>query len=188
MSETTDTAQSRRQLLDLLRSRAVLHGDFVLSSGLRSSTYLDARLVTLSAAGSGLVGEVLFDAIKDRDVDAVAGLAIGADPLVTAVAIASNAAGRPIDGLIVRKDPKGHGTGRQIEGPWKEGLRVAIVEDTMTTGASALKAAEVVTEAGGSVVCLLGLIDREEGAREAASRAGYEFEGVYASREILGSG
>jgi orotate phosphoribosyltransferase len=182
----TEPAQRREQLLDLLRSRAVLHGDFVLSSGLRSSTYLDARLVTLSAAGSGLVGEMLFAQLKDRSVDAVAGLAIGADPLVTAVAIASNAASHPIDGLIVRKDPKDHGTGRQIEGPWKEGLRVAIVEDTMTTGTSALKAAEVITEAGGSVVCLLGLIDREEGAREAAERAGYEFEAIYTSGQILG--
>ena len=181
----SDSGQARSLLLELLRTRAVLRGDFVLSSGLRSSTYLDARLVTLSAAGSGLVGQVLFEALRGAGVDAVAGLAIGADPLVTAVAIASNVDGHPIDALIVHKDPKAHGTGRQIEGPWRKGLRVAILEDTMTTGASALKAAEVIVEAGGSVSCLLGLIDREEGAGEAAVRAGYAFDSIYKASEIL---
>jgi orotate phosphoribosyltransferase len=180
------TAQSTRERLRaLLHERAVLHGDFVLSSGRRSSVYLDARLVTLSAAGSGLVGTVLWECVQDLHPDAVAGLAVGADPLVTAVAVVSGMDGGGVDALIVRKERKEHGAGRQIEGPWRDGLRVAVVEDTMTSGESSLRAARAVREAGGSVVCVVGLIDREQGAREAVEREGYEFRAVFTAAEIV---
>lgn len=162
-----------------------MHGDFVLSSGRRSSVYLDARLVTLSAAGSGLVGLVLFEALLPLGVDAVAGLAIGADPLVVSVAVVSGMQGAPIEALIVRKEAKAHGAGRTIEGPWRDGMRVAVLEDTMTTGASSLQAARAVQEAGGTVACVLGLIDREQGAREAVEAEGYTFSAVYEAREVL---
>jgi orotate phosphoribosyltransferase len=182
-----DAQVARERLLELLRTHAVLHGDFVLASGQRSSVYLDARVVTLSATGSGLVGRVLLDALRDLQPDAVAGLAIGADPLVTAVAVVSGMERGVVDALIVRKEPKVHGAGRQIEGPWRAGLRVAVLEDTMTTGASSLQAAQAVAEAGGSVVCVLGLIDREQGAREAIEAAGYEFRTVFTAAEVLGA-
>lgn len=186
---TADSEEEARSALrTVLRERAVLRGEFVLSSGQRSSVYLDARLVTLSAAGSGLVGAVLLAALRPFDAQAVAGLAIGADPLVTAVALVSGMRGEPIDGLIVRKEAKAHGAGRRIEGPWRPGLRVAILEDTMTTGASSLQAAEAVTEAGGQVVCVLGLIDRQQGAREAIEQAGYPFGAVFTARELIGLG
>jgi orotate phosphoribosyltransferase len=165
----------------------VLHGDFVLSSGQHSSVYLDARVVTLSAAGSGLVGRVMLDALRDLHPDAVAGLAIGADPLVASVAAISGLEGGDVDALIVRKEAKAHGAGRRIEGPWRAGMRIAILEDTMTTGASSLQAAQAVAEAGGTVVCVLGLIDREQGAREAVEAAGYEFRTVFTAAEVLGT-
>jgi orotate phosphoribosyltransferase len=180
-----DALEARELLLHLLQENAVLHGDFVLSSGQRSSVYLDARLVTLSASGSGLVGLVLWEAIRDLQPDAVAGLAIGADPLVTAVAVMSGMQGDDVDALIVRKEAKAHGAGRQIEGPWRDGMRVVVLEDTMTTGASSLQAAEAVASAGGTVLAVLGLIDREQGAREAVEAAGYEFRAVFTASELL---
>jgi orotate phosphoribosyltransferase len=185
---TDQVARNARELLlELLRTRAVLHGDFVLSSGQHSSVYLDARVVTLSAAGSGLVGRVMLDALRDLHPDAVAGLAIGADPLVASVAAISGLEGGDVDALIVRKEAKAHGAGRRIEGPWRAGMRIAILEDTMTTGASSLQAAQAVAEAGGTVVCVLGLIDREQGAREAVEAAGYEFRTVFTAAEVLGT-
>jgi orotate phosphoribosyltransferase len=163
-----------------------MKGDFILSSGKPSSYYLDARLVTLSAQGSALVGEVLFEQIRESEAEAVAGLTLGADPIVTAVALVSGQRGQPLDGLIVRKEAKGHGAGRRIEGPWREGLRVAIVEDTMTTGASSLEAARVIQEAGGIITGVYGLIDRQEGAREAVESAGYRFHAVFTAEEVAG--
>jgi orotate phosphoribosyltransferase len=166
----------------------VLRGDFVLASGRRSSYYLDARRVTLSAAGSRLVGQVFLAALGDVEIEAVAGLTLGADPIVAAIATISGTVGNPVDGLIVRKAAKEHGTGRRIEGPWRDGMRVAVVDDTLTTGASSLQAAEAVTEAGGTVVAVYALIDREQGARGAIEAAGYPFEAIYRADEVLGEG
>jgi len=162
-----------------------LRGDFVLSSGRRSSYYVDARLVTLSSEGSGLVGTVFCEALRDLEVQAVAGPTLGADPIVTAIAVISGLDGRGLDGFIIRKERKEHGTGRQIEGPWREGLRVAIVEDSLTTGASCLDAARAVEEAGGTVRAVLGLIDRQQGARDAIEAAGYPFGAIFTISDLL---
>lgn len=178
-------AQPHEQLRLLLRRHAVLRGDFVLSSGQRSPYYLDARLVTLSSAGAWLVGRAFEECLAGHDVDAVAGLAIGADPIVAAIAAYAGSVGRALDGLIVRKERKEHGAGRLIEGPWRAGLRVAIVDDTLTTGASSLQAAGVVSEAGGSVEGVYALIDREQGARAAIEAAGYAFTALFTARELL---
>jgi orotate phosphoribosyltransferase len=161
-----------------------MRGDFVLSSGLRSDFYLDARIVTLSAEGSGLVGEVFLDLLDGTEAEAVAGLTVGADPIVTAIAVAAGRAGRHIDGLIVRKERKEHGAARRIEGPWRDGLQVVVVDDTFTTGASPLEAAAAIHEAGGVVRELIALIDREQGAREAIEYAGYGFRSVFTASEI----
>lgn len=176
------------RLRDILRRKAVLHGDFVLSSGARSSYYLDARLVTLSAEGSVLVGEVFCGLLREAGADAAAGLTLGADPIVTAIAVTSSSRDHPIDGLIVRKERKAHGTGHRIEGPFRPGSRVAVVDDTLTTGASALSAAEAVAEAGGDVVGVFALIDREQGARHAIETAGYPFTAVYRAQELIPDG
>jgi orotate phosphoribosyltransferase len=173
------------QLGVLLRREAVLHGDFILSSGQRSEYYLDARLVTLSSAGAWLVGQAFTDCLHGHDVDAVAGLAIGADPIVAAIATYAGSIGRRLDGLIVRKEQKDHGAGRRIEGPWHDGLRVAIVDDTLTTGSSSLQAAQAVEAAGGLVEGVYALIDREQGARERIEGAGYSFAALFTARELL---
>jgi orotate phosphoribosyltransferase len=175
----------RGTLLDILRRDAVLHGDFVLSSGRRSSFYLDARRVTLSARAAPLVGLVFLRHLQNLDIDAVAGLTLGADPIVSAIAVVSGQHGHPLDGLIVRKAAKEHGAGRRIEGPWRDGLAVVVVEDTMTSGASALDAARAIGDAGGKVRAIWGLIDREEGAREAIEGAGFDFGAIYSVAEIL---
>jgi orotate phosphoribosyltransferase len=178
-------ADPRARLLCLLREHAVLHGDFLLSSGQRSSYYLDARIVTLSAQGSALVGEILLDSLAGAEIDAVAGLTLGADPIVCAIAVVSARRDKPLDGLIVRKHVKGHGSGKRIEGPWRPGLRVAIVDDTLTTGASSLEAANAVEEQGGAAVGVWALIDREQGAGDAIRRAGYPFHAIFRARELL---
>lgn len=177
--------EARSQLLTLLQTRAVLRGDFVLSSGLHSPYYLDARLVTLSAQGAPLVARVFLDSFPRASVDAVAGLTIGADPIVTAIATVSGMSGSGIDGLIVRKQAKAHGVGRRIEGPWREGIRVAIVDDTLTTGASALEAAHAVEDAGGRVVGIYALIDRDQGARDVVAAAGYPLAAMFTADEVL---
>lgn len=181
----TDLAASRGQLRELLRRRAVLHGDFVLSSGRRSSYYLDARRVTLSAAGSVLVGTVFLATLPASGIEAVAGLTLGADPIVCAISVLAGLGGRDIAGIIVRKEPKGHGTGRRLEGPWRDGMRAAVVDDTLTTGASSLEAARAVEEAGGEVVGVYALIDREQGARAAIEGAGYPFTAVFCASELV---
>jgi len=178
----------RDNLLRVLRDHAVLHGDFVLSSGQRSPYYLDARLVTLSARGSALVAVLLLDAFGSNLPDAVAGLAVGADPIVASIACMAGVRGLAVDGLIVRKESKAHGTSRRIEGPWRDGMRVAIVDDTLTTGGSALQAAQVISEAGGQITGIYALIDREEGARQAIGAAGYLYHPVYTASELMNLG
>ncbi len=173
------------ELRRLLRAHAVLRGDFVLSSGRRSNVYLDGRLVTLSARGAVLVGQSFLEALGSSNVEGVAGLTLGADPIVSAIAAVSGFQGGTVDGLIIRKQAKQHGAGRRIEGPFRADMRVAIVDDTLTTGASALEAAEVVRAAGARIVRIWAMIDREEGAREAVSVAGYEFDRLFTSAELL---
>jgi orotate phosphoribosyltransferase len=173
------------QLGALLRRQAVLRGDFVLSSGQHSDYYLDARIVTLSSVGAWLVGQAFAECLNGHDVDAVAGLAIGADPIVAAIAAYAGSVGRRLDGLIVRKERKEHGAGRRIEGPWRDGLRVAIVDDTLTTGLSSLEAARAVEDAGGSIEGVYALIDRGQGGRATIEGAGHCFTALFTAREIL---
>lgn len=180
------TDADRARLLEMLQRHAVLRGDFVLSSGQRASYYIDARRVTLSAQGSPLVGAAFLQAFGAADIGAVAGLTMGADPIVTAIAVRAGLQGHGPDALIVRKEAKDHGAGKRIEGPWREGLRVAIVDDTSTTGASSLNAARAVAEAGGEVVGIWQLIDRKQGAREAASKAGFQFASIFTADDVLG--
>jgi orotate phosphoribosyltransferase len=180
-------AETLQRLKMLLRRRAVLRGDFVLTSGQHSEFYLDARIVTLSSEGAWLVGQAFTDCLHGHEVDAVAGLAIGADPIVAAIATFAGSIGRSLDGLIVRKERKEHGAGRRIEGPWRDGLRVAIVDDTLTTGGSTLEAARAVQEAGGTVEGVYALIDRAQGARGAIESAGYSFTSLFTADELLTS-
>lgn len=159
----------------------------MLASGRRSSYYIDGRLVTLSGEGAAMVAHA-FLAVIDRDiVDAVAGLTIGADPIVASIAALSGLHGKPIDGVIVRKERKDHGTGGRLVGPWRPGLRVAIVDDTFTTGGSAIEAARAIEEEGGSVRGVYALIDREQGARATIEAAGYPFTALFTASQLLNS-
>jgi orotate phosphoribosyltransferase len=178
------TVSARARLRDLLVSRAYQEGSFALSSGRQSDYYVDAKQATLDPAGINLVGEVVFDLLRRYPVAAVGGLTLGADPIALAVAAFSDRQGHPIPAFIVRKEAKGHGLRKWIEGRLPEGARVAVVEDVLTSGGSALKAVDRVREAGCQVEVVVGLLDREEGARAAIEKAGYVFESVFTISEV----
>ncbi len=173
----TDTTIST--LTALLAERSAKRGDFVLASGRRSSLYVDCRLTTMSPEGQLLIGRAALAALRSSGwtFDSVGGLTLGADPISYAIAHASalaaeQGAGAMVRSFTVRKEAKQHGTGKLIEGPFAPGDRVVVVEDVITTGGSALKAVEAVRAAGGTVVGVLALVDREEGGREAIEAAG----------------
>jgi orotate phosphoribosyltransferase len=161
-------------LLALLAERSARRGHFTLASGRQSTLYIDARLTTMSPDGLALIGPLALEALMGSGwrVDSVGGLTLGADPVSYAVAYASALAGTPIRAFTVRKEAKAHGTGRLIEGPFREGDHVAVIEDVITTGGSALRAVEAIRAGGGIVAGVLALVDREEGGREALEGAG----------------
>jgi len=177
----------RSRLRQLLTEKSVRLGEFTLASGASSSYYVDARLTTMSAEGQDLVGRVGLQAIQEAgwEPDWIGGLTLGADPIAYAIAHASWADGRPIDAFTVRKAPKEHGTGRQIEGGLPEDARVVLLEDSVTSGGSALRAARVVAAHGARVLGVLALVDREEGGREAIEGAGYPFRAIYRAGELV---
>ncbi len=162
------------RLLTLLAERSARRGHFTLASGRQSTLYIDARLTTMSPEGLALIGPLGLRALREADwsVDAIGGLTLGADPVSYAIAYASALAGTPLRAFTVRKEAKVHGTGRLIEGPFREGDRVAVVEDVITTGGSALRAVDAIRAGGGVVAGVLALVDRQEGGREALERAG----------------
>ena len=166
---------SQAQLVALLRQRSLELGSFTLSSGRKSSHYIDARRTTMSAAGLHLIGPLALSAIRCAgwETQAVGGLTLGADPISYAIALASYSDPPRLDAFTVRKEPKDHGRGQQIEGCFREGMRVVVVEDVVTTGGSALRAIDVVTKAGGNVVGVLAVVDREEGGRAAIEQEGH---------------
>jgi len=154
---------------------AFLHGDFTLSSGRKSDYYFDGKKLTLSPEGAYWVGKAVFDELAEVDVDAVGGLSIGADFIVTAVALVSYLEGKPLPSFIVREVPKEHGTRRKVEGHLKEGSRVAIIDDVITTGDSVIKAIEAAEAVGCKVVKVIVIVDRHEGGSEKLKEAGYDF-------------
>ena len=177
----------RQTLCELLRARSVRKGDFVLASGARSTYYIDARLTTMSGSGQLLIGRRALAEIDERGwtPDAVGGLTLGADPVAYAIAHAAAVAGRTIDAFTVRKQAKEHGTGRLIEGNLREGSRVLVVEDVITTGDSALRAVQAVTEAGARVIGVLSVVDREEGGRARIEAAGHPVAALFTASELL---
>ncbi|WP_104022300.1 orotate phosphoribosyltransferase [Gemmatirosa kalamazoonensis] len=173
-SHASPPASADSTLVRMLAERSARRGQFTLSSGRTSSLYIDARLTTMSPDGLALIGPTALAAF-DRagwDVNAVGGLTLGADPVSYAIAYASALADRPLRAFTVRKEAKTHGTGRLIEGPFQAGDRVAVIEDVITTGGSARRAIEAVRGAGGEVVGVLAVVDREEGGREAIEQDG----------------
>lgn len=153
----------RQKLIALFLERALKFGDFTLASGKKSKYYLDGKQISLHSAGLRLVSQGLLELLKDVEFSAIGGMSIGADPIVGGVLVAAAESGRSLDGFLVRKEPKGHGTQRYIEGPVQAGGKVVVIDDVVTTGGSALQAVERITEFGCQVVCVVGIIDRKEG-------------------------
>ncbi len=172
----TESAEKIREIANEVG--AFLQGDFTLSSGRKSGHYFDGKKVTLSPEGAYWVGKAIFDELKEIDVDAIGGLAIGADPIVSAVALVSHLEGKPIPSFIVRDERKEHGTKRKIEGHLQEGYRVVIVDDVITTGGSVIKAIEAAEEAGCEVVKVIVIVDRHEGGSDKLKDKGYDFTSI----------
>jgi orotate phosphoribosyltransferase len=178
----------RAELVRLLAERSVKFGEFTLSSGKRSDYYLDARLTTMSPEGLRAVGSAGLSALRDGgwEADAVGGLTMGADPVAYAMAFASALVGeRLLRAFSVRKDVKTHGTRRRIEGPFRDDDRVVIVEDVITTGASALTAAAAAEHENARVIGVLAVLDREEGGRNAIETQGYPVITLATAREVI---
>jgi len=180
------------QLLELLRKRGFRRGHFVLSSGKESDFFIDCKPAVLLAEGHALVGRSLLTRIRDvlDPVSAVAGVELGGCPLASAVAYTSWVEGQPIDAVYIRKTTKEHGTRKLLEGAdhLGEGARLAIVEDTVTTGGSTLRAVQAVRDAGFEVAGVVAVVDRLEGGAEAIQQAGLRFSALYDRTSFMGTG
>jgi orotate phosphoribosyltransferase len=167
---------AKQKLIEYIASDAVFHGDFTLTSGKKATYYVDMRRVSLDHRVAPLIGAVMVDLIAEvPDVAAVGGLTMGADPIAAAVLHQGVALGKNYDAFVVRKEPKDHGRGRQVEGPDLDGKRVIVLEDTSTTGGSPLKAIEALEKVGAIVVGVAVVVDRNTGAREIIEAAGYPY-------------
>jgi orotate phosphoribosyltransferase len=177
-------AADRRQLLSLVKDRAVVHGRVTLSSGREADYYVDLRRITLAAEAAPLVGRVLLELTADWDFDAVGGLTMGADPVATAMLHAAAAQGRLLDAFVVRKEAKAHGLQRRVEGPDIAGRRVLVVEDTSTTGGSPLTALAAVREAGATPVGVAVIADRDTGAAARIEAEGVPYRYAYSLADL----
>ncbi|MFO5494696.1 MAG: orotate phosphoribosyltransferase [Cuspidothrix sp.] len=181
---TTDLTILREKLLDLFCQLAYQEGDFVLSSGQRSSYYINGKQVTLHPQGALALARLLLPLLPE-DTQAVAGLTLGADPIVSAVSVVSVYENRGIPALIIRKEAKGHGTMAYIEGPsLPPGAKVVVLEDVVTTGQSALKAVERLQSAGYTVDRVISLIDRLQGGGELYQSVGLEFVALFTIEDL----
>ena len=181
---SSDLTSLRQQLLDLFCQLAYQSGDFVLSSGQKSSYYINGKQVTLHPQGGLAIGRLLLSMLPE-DTQAVAGLTLGADPIVSAVSVVSALENRPIPALIVRKEAKGHGTKAYVEGPnVPDRAKVVVLEDVVTTGQSAMKAVERLRQAGYTVEEVISLVDRKQGGEEFYQSVGLKFSAVFGIEEI----
>lgn len=181
---TADLTTLRQHLLDLFCQLAYQEGDFVLSSGQHSSYYINGKQVTLHPQGALAIGRILLPLLP-KDTQAVAGLTLGADPIVTAVSVVSVYENRPLPALIIRKEAKGHGTRAYIEGPnLPDNAYVVVLEDVVTTGQSAMKAVERLRQANYKVDRVIALVDRQQGGAQLYASAGLEFQSVFSIEEI----
>ena len=174
-------------LITLLATRSAKHGQFTLASGKQSTFYIDARLTTMSPEGLSTIGPLALSALQQTQwqVDSVGGLTLGADPIAYAISYASARTSKPLRAFTVRKEPKTHGTGKLLEGPFRQGDRVAVIEDVITTGGSAIRAIDAVRAAGGVIAGVLALVDREEGGRQTIEAAGVPVVTLVTASQIM---
>lgn len=183
---TTTIDQDKTRLFDLLKAQAFFRGKFMLSSGKESNFYLDARLVTLSAQGAYLTARLMLDMVKNDLPDAIGGPTLGADPMVGAIAFLSYQNGKPLPTFIIRKTPKAHGKGNQVEGPTlKEGSKVVLIDDVATTGKAFVESIEVLQKMNVNVKKAICMVDRREGAREALAKYHVPMEAIFGIEEFL---
>jgi orotate phosphoribosyltransferase len=175
------------ELVKLLAQRSAKRGRFTLASGKTSDLYIDARMTSMSPEGLSLIGSLGLHAIRATGwpVDAVGGMTLGADPLAYAISYTSSFTPPLIRAFTVRKDAKPHGTNKLIEGPFQYGDHVIVVEDVITTGASALQAIDAIRSAGGNIQGVLALVDREDGGRGTIEAKGYDVISIVPIGEIL---
>jgi orotate phosphoribosyltransferase len=181
-------SEARQRLIQILFERSFERRKVMLASGKESDFFVDCKQTILTAEGHALVGELMFEALEELGgVDAVGGVELGGCPLASAVSLTSHQAGKDLPALYVRKERKDHGSAKRIEGDkaLRPGLRVALLEDVVTTGGSSLKAVEVLREAGCKVVGIVALVDRLEGGREAIEEAGLQLISLATKRDFI---
>ena len=174
----------REELLNQIRTKAVVHGRVTLSSGEDADYYVDLRRVSLDAQAAPLIGRVMLELTRDWEYDAVGGLTLGADPVATSMLHVAAAQGRQLDAFVVRKAEKTHGLQRRIEGPGVSGRRVLAVEDTSTTGGSVLTAVAALREAGAEVVGVAVIVDRATGAKERVEAEGCTYRSAFSLDDL----
>jgi orotate phosphoribosyltransferase len=179
--------ESRELLHKLLAERSVRQGHFVLASGKASNVYVDARLTTMSPEGMVLIGRLALELFAEMSwqPDSIGGLTLGADPVAYAISYASSGGISPLRAFTIRKQPKGHGMTRQIEGPFRADDKVVVVEDVITTGQSALQAIQAVTKAGATVLGVLAVVDRQDDGRERLETLGYTVAALSTLSDLL---
>src|SRR6266571_646363 len=186
--------EARRALLELLQTKSVFRGDFTLSSGAKSNYYVDCKLTTLDPGGIWLVGQLMHDLIRKEQaarrvkVNAVGGLTMGADPIALAIGLYSHWAkdAVPVQVFCVRKSPKAHGQTKLIEGNFKRGDAVVVIDDVVTRGESTMAAIQAVVNEGGKVAFVAALVDRQEGGRDKIEAMGYRVVALFNREEVLG--
>ena len=174
---------SRRRLLELFKARAFSFGRFTLASGKESTYYVNSKKALFNSECVALLADALWELTRDLNVQAVGGLEVGAIPMATALVLRSHQEGRPLEGFFVRKQAKGHGSQERIEGVLPAGARVAVLDDVLTTGGSALQAVQEVERSGGQVVAVVCIVDRLEGARELFAGK-YEYRPIFTIRDF----
>ena len=175
----------RNRLIELFESSGALKlGEFVLASGRTSSYFLDCKLVTLNSEGLRQVCEGLFDLLGDIEFEAVGGMSMGADPIVAGMLTIAAERNIPLDGWLVRKQAKGRGTNKHVEGPVRDGAKVLVIDDVVTTGGSAIESVERIREAGGNVVQVVGIVDRLEGGAENFAQHKLPFRSLLTVRDL----
>jgi orotate phosphoribosyltransferase len=176
----------KSRLREILLKKSVVSGrEFTLASGKTSNFYVDARITTLDPEGATLCGKIFLQMLGEFKVDSVGGYSIGADPIVTAIAVLSHLENKPLPAFIIRKEEKAHGTCKMIEGNFHQGDRVALFDDVITTGGSIIKGAKQVEAEGGKVEVIMAVLDREEGGRETIESHGYRFMSIFTKKDLL---
>lgn len=177
----------KKRLARLLVEKSYREGDFTLASGRKSDYYFDCRVTALHPEGAWLIGSLFNKILAGMPIKGVGGMTLGADPLVSATTVISHELGRPLAGLLVRKEAKGHGTGQFVEGiaNFRPGDPVAMLEDVVTTGGSLLKACRRIQDAGLEIVAVCAILDRQEGGREILKEAGFDLLALFTRQELV---